>query len=437
MKKSVILSTVFLLMFVPAFGGTRTLNLNKCIQLALAKNQTIDIAKRNLWIKKSSMRAAKYDYLLPSFDFSSTYTRLDPKTVDRGLILGVIPTVFADNISAGFSVNYPLFTFFRLQDSYNISKIDVQLAMEGVRATKKKIKISVMQAFFQVLLMKKKYLLVKANFNRLKKYYKIAGENYKAGRLSKFQLLSSQVRFENTKPQLFNSLNQIKIAKIWLARIVGLNFKDQYKLKGQLKKSFLTMSEEKAYQIAKAKRIELKKYILNIKKLNLMKKHAVASKMPSINAFFSYQWSLNKLNIYEVQNRQFTGNWTAGIQLSLPLSSLLPWSRARETEKQISMKIVQTKKRKILFDHKLKSIILQTILNLKTSKNTIETQMLTVSLASERLKLANAQFRRGQIAYNILMNAEADYQKAENILSQSWFNYNISETNLLFIIGLL
>ncbi len=102
----------------------------------------------------------------------------------------------------------------------------------------------------------------------------------------------------------------------------------------------------KATELALSNDINLKGMDINITVARLSKQIADAGKMPTLAAFFNYNYDYSKTNTFAIVDRTWNTSWSTGLQLNIPIDSWIPnvsktWNLVAEADKNIKKLDVQ------------------------------------------------------------------------------------------------
>ena len=423
----------------------KTYTLLECIKIALENNKDYLIAKKEVDIKKATVSSARADYLLPTFALNGQYMMLDPKTIDDAKIPqtngSVIDTQLTHNWTLGLGVQYHIFTWFKQRDAYNLAQKDMKMAEKKLLNIKSLTKSSVSKAFYSLLLSRKLLEVAKANDNRLKAYVAVAQRNFNAGRQSRYELLRTQVQLANNKPKLLSAENGVKLAMVSLLQLLSMDLNKKIQISGKLITSPIKISEKEAIKRALSNRYEIILNKLGHEILKIRRSLARSANKPNITAFFNANLDYKKPGNYfsptfATADRTIVGSWYTGIQISIPISELFPWSK---TSKDIDV-AQHSLDQSILIQEKtiemIRLEIKQAVLKLDESDKSILANKTTIKLAQEGLRTAKIRYYNGQMGNVELMDAELDYQQAQANLYQSWFNYISAKIDLKKAMGI-
>jgi len=213
--------------------------------------------------------------------------------------------------------------------------------------------------------------------------------------------------------------------------------------RGELRADFIQVSEEKAVATALTNRSELQDIALSVDVMKIQEKISKYGSHPQLAAFASYNMELRKKGSMLEQmigniDRKLHGNFTAGFQLSIPLSELLnpastSWKGAAQYEYGIER--AGTMQRNV--ESLIKLEIRQHVLLLEENRKTIDAQKTAMSLSTEGLRVARIAYNAGQMGNVELMDAELDFQRAQLMEYQAWYGYISAKIDLLNAMGIL
>ena len=429
-----------------AYGAGKTeekvWNLEECVSQALAANKDFLIAKEKVKQAKARERAA-FAGLLPTLSFSAGYTRLDSSsTIDlSGAGTGpFIPMSFKHNSSLGLTLGYaiPWIPYFSdgawgaAKKGHKIAKESLKMAEEELVKIRIGTRSTVAKQFYSVLLNQLVFSVTAANQKRLQEYVNVAQRNYNAGRVSQYELLRAQVQLANNTPQLLQAKNNLRLIRITFLQTLGLGLDTKFRLQGRLTAAMVRLAEKKAIRMAFKCRYELKQ----LQRARTIQKYTIAlqkaSRRPILTAFGNLSWDQAGDTPFK---GGFENSWNVGLQLSIPISEIFPWSKTRHNIKaeESGLRIVDTNIAKVKDGIRLQ--LRQILLRLKEYKRTIEAQQTAIRLSKKGLDIAKIRYWNGQMGNVELTDANLDYQRAQLNLYRAWFQYISARYDLLMAIG--
>lgn len=428
------------LLAVPLGGQTPPAwDLEACVAQALKANKDYLIAELNVKKAEAEEKAA-FAGLLPSLSFSGSYTRLDSGSVmDLGGGI-VIPMSFPHNTKLGLTVAYPVPFIPYLSDGawgaaskgHKIAREQHRLAQEKLKKIRIDTRVKVAKFFYGVLLNSKALELTVANRRRLQSYVEVAQRMFAAGQVSQYELLRTQVQLANIIPVVLQTENQLRLARVSLLQAMGLPLDVQFTLQGKLGSVPVSITEQEAITRSLRDRYEFKELAGTERILVLSRELQRAANRPVLAVFGNLNWA-------QAGDSAFSGglesSWNAGIQLSIPISELFPWSKTRNKVKAADLDVTIIKKTIQNVEEQIRLQIRQIVLRLDEHRKTIEAQQVAVQLSTRGLEIARVRFANGQMGNVELMDAELDYQQATLNYNRAQFDYINDVHDLLQAIG--
>lgn len=408
---------------------TMTLTLEKCIQLALSQNPYHLAAEERVEAARSQVREAASNFF-PSLNAQGLHT-LDEKVFELefpSFIPGEPPqrvTVdFTRDYQFSMSLSVPLFTSGRLTSGFRQAKYNLLSTEEYVRQSTHVTVFNTKSAFYGYLLAKEFVRVAEEAVDIAEKLYKNVKSLYEVGMASKFDLLRSEVRVANLKPQLIKARNNLKIAELSLKTLLGLDLEKPVEIKGELAYEAYQPDLEKSLSEALQNRPEINQLSYQKQMAGEILKLARASNLPSIAVSGTYNFWADKLNFQKDTWQDF---YAVNLVLTLPIfngfstSARVAQSKAMIRELELSQKGLVDMVR---FE------IRQATLKLNEAKESLLSQEKNVEQAQESLRIAELNYAEGMITVLDVSQAQAALSQAKTIYSQALFDYVISLAQL-------
>ena len=203
---------------------TLTLTLDKALEIALSENPTMRVADQEIQLKKEAKKEA-YGGLFPEVALSGSYSRTLKKQTMVMDFAGEAQTiqVGSDNsYSGGLTVNLPIFAP-ALYKSINLTKADVDLAMEKARSSKLDLINQVTKAYYQLLLAQDSYEVMLQSYNQAEINFEVVSAKYAQGTVSEYDKIRADVQVRSLKPGVVSARNGINLARLQLQVLMGMN----------------------------------------------------------------------------------------------------------------------------------------------------------------------------------------------------------------------
>ncbi|MBR4433049.1 MAG: TolC family protein, partial [Bacteroidaceae bacterium] len=211
---------------------TLLLTLERAIQIALAVNPTIRIAEQDVQLKELAKLETTMG-LLPEANLSGSYQRTIEK---QTMVMNNMQfKVGVNNMySGGLSISLPVFAP-ALYKSMNLTRTDVELALESARASKQDLVCQVTKAFYQLMLAQDSYAVLQKSLAQSEENFRIVAAKYDEGRVSEYDKISAEVQMRNLQPSVISARNAVDLSKLQLKVLMGVTADVDVAVEGNLK----------------------------------------------------------------------------------------------------------------------------------------------------------------------------------------------------------
>jgi outer membrane protein TolC len=280
--------------------------------------------------------------------------------------------------------------------------------------------------FYQVVVDKALIGVQEEQVRLLQSQLKDQQNRFEAGTVPRFNVLQAQVALYNQIPQLITAQNNYRIAKLTLAKTLGLDFDPR-----RGKSAPLEVVGEMPYlprkidlvaeiELGKARRPFLKQARANV--LNQIEQVHVA-----LGGFFP---NLSTTGGYEVLSSPFSTKWS-NISQGWVFAATGNWDLwdSGLTYGQVKQQRALLSEAKITYDDDVRQVeleIQQAYSNLIQNRQLYQSQEKNVELAAEAERLAKARLDAGAGTQLDVLNAQVQLATAETTQLQALFGYNSS-----------
>lgn len=212
------------------------LNLDKVLEIALTDNPDIKVADKTIETKKYAKKES-LSGLFPSVSVSASGVKnIEVATMAMAMGDQVI------KVKMGRPYNYqmqataalPIFAP-QLWKSISLSEESVQLAVEQARQSKINTIASVKSAYYQLLLARDSYKVLKASEATYQRNADDTKNKYNVGSVSEYDKLTADVQLASIKPNVLAAENGLKLAEMNLKVLMGIDVNEPVKFVGELK----------------------------------------------------------------------------------------------------------------------------------------------------------------------------------------------------------
>src|SRR6266496_562373 len=423
-------------------GGVRRFTLDQAILTALQRNPTLLIAEQEIKRTKGviiEIRAQALPHITPPGS--------------AGMSTGAGSALFAspqsqvsDPPAVAAPTATPGVTNTELSDiSYTISVLGTQLVFNGTtwpsirgsffqrdsayfsfRNILDQLIATVKTQFYQVVVNRELIKVQEQSVHLLESQLKDQQNRFEAGTVPRFNVLQAEVALCNQIPQLITAQNNYRIAKITLAKTLGLDFQPgrgenpPLDVVGEMPYNPRTISLVNAIELGKQRRPFLKQARANV--LNqLQQVRATAGQyLPTITATGGGEWVSSPTNS---SWHDISKGWVAGVQGSMPI-----WDSGAIAGQVVQQRALLSET-KITYDDDVRQVELEVqtaYSNLQQNRELIVSQEKNVELADEALRLAKARLDAGAGVQLDVLNAQVQLLTAQSTRLQALFGYNSS-----------
>lgn len=453
MKRSLVAFLTLVLAVAGASGQTFELTLEKALEIALSDNPTIKVAdmeiERQDWVRKQSV-----GNLLPSLSVSGQYSySIVKQEMAKGLSFG------ADNsISSSASLTLPLFAP-AVYETLKMNQTQMEQAVESARSSKITLANEVKKGYYNILLAEQSLAVLKESEASIAETVQNTENMYKQGLASEYDLLSAQVQLSNLRPNIVQTENSIKAAKLLFRMYLGLPASADFTLSGTLDDfaEEVAMATVPTNEVDLSANADLRALDLQRQLLNHQLQLVNASRMPTVAAFtnFIFSGNDNTMDFGSMMGGMgsagggteggSTGSTTAtkkewwwqnplsaGITISIPLfSGGKNINKAHEIRNSISQLSLQR-------DYLEQSIGVQvesSFNNIVAAREKMTANEITVRQAQKAYQIAEVRYNAGTGTILELNSSELSLTQAKLNYSQAIYDYLAARADYEKIIG--
>ncbi len=436
-SKKILLAAMALLAFhhvqAQETKDTLTLSLDKAIEIALAENPTMKVAGQEIELKKEVKREA-YAGLLPEVALSGSYSRTLKKqtmAMDFGGETQTIQVGSDNSYSGGVVVNLPLFAP-ALYKSINLTKTDVNLAVEKARSSKLGMINQVTKAYYQLLLAQDSYRVLLQGYEQAEATAKVTKAKYDQGRVSEYDKIRAEVQARSLKPGVVAARNAINLSRLQLQTLLGINADIPIAVDGNLKEYEMVMFQRQLNNdpINLNNNTNLKQLDLNADLLQKDLSLQRTNFMPTLGASFNYMYtSLN--NDFKMSHYRWFPYSTVGLSLSIPLFKASNFTKVKQTKIQM----MQLAENRLNTERQLKQQATSYLDNMSSSTEQVVSNRENIVQAEKGRLIALKRYEVGKGTILELNDSEVALTQAQLVYNQSIYDYLVAKADLDQVLG--
>lgn len=396
------------------------MTLDKCIELALGNNPQINAAFQDILASDARIKQVWSNYF-PQVSWQTGYTRI--RQLQLSDVLGRNLT-FNYYILGQITLQQMLYDFGVTQNQATIKRLDY----EGYKATLAGVVNNVIyqtkDAYFALLLAVENKRVAEDTVHKFELFYDQAKAFYKIGMNPKVDVTIAEANLSNSKLKLIQADNAVNLAIANLNNIMGVPFIDKYNIQERLDYVPVDITLNKAVDIAREARPELKLAELKVESAKQTVKLVKKSYFPTLSIEGQYQRG----------GRTWNSNYgyNIGGYLNFPtVNGMLIRNEIKEARYLYDKELAnaQNTQNEIYLE------IQNAYLKLNEKRAQIPVAILQVKQAKENYELSYGRYRVGEASPIELREAQITYQEAQLAYYDTLYQYNSSKAALEKAIG--
>ena len=408
------------------------LTLDDALSIALSDNPTIKVAEQQIEVKKISKDEA-WQSLLPSADFSGTvqYTVLAAVMKLNGMEF----KMGQDNTSTWngqFQVSLPLFAP-TVYATMNLTKTDLDNAVEQSRSSKLDLVNQVTKAYYQVILTQDSYDVLCKSLEQAQKNFDVVKSLYELGGTSEYDKISAEVQLRSLNPTVIQARNAVTLSKLQLMVLMGIDPETQIVVEGSLEdyEDQLYGEALKAGDYSLENNTNMRQLKMNETMLNQTLKVQKTNFLPTLALAGTYSFQSLYNDNWKVYDYEWAKSSSIVLSLSVPIFRMGNFTKIRSTKLQISQlneNIDYTRKQ---LDMQVRSYID----NMKANAEQVASNHEAIEQAEKGREIASKRYEIGKGTILELNNSEVSLTQAKLTYSQSIYNYLAAKADLDKVLG--
>lgn len=439
------------------------LTLEQCLGIALTESPTVRVADMEVQRMDYSRRET-IGQLLPSIDFSGSYSRMLAKQVmymnmDFGDFGGAaggenpdspapdapaadegesrsagrdgIKMGLDNSYSMGFSASVPLIAP-QLWKSIGISKTQILQSLEEARKSRQDLVNQVKNAYYALLLAHDSKKAIQESYDMAKLTHRMYSDQFEAGAASEYDVLRTSVAVKNVEPELLAADVAIRQAKLQLQVLMGVDSDFDFEPATTLSSYESTMyGTALSLEADYSGNSDLRLLDINA---DLLRRQVEVQKLafsPTLALTANYNWT-SMSNGSPFKNFRWNPYSTIGVSLSIPIfQGGQRYNRIKEAQ-------IQADELRWQRENLERSIAMQAkvaIDNIRINVEQIASSAESVGEAERAHDIMERSFRIGAASYLDLRDSELSLTRARLTYYQSIYDYLVANSNLELLLG--
>lgn len=399
---------------------TVDMNLERCLELALGNNPQINAAFHDILASDARIKQVWSNYF-PQISWQTGYTKI--KQLQLSDALGQNLT-FNYYILGQITAQQMLYDFGVTQNQATIKRLDYEGYKTTLTGVINDIVYQTKDAYFNLQYAIENKRVAQDTVDKFKLFYDQAKAFYEIGMNPKVDVTIAEANLSNAKLQLIQADNAVKLAIAKLNNVMGVPFIDEYNVQERLTYIPVNIDLDKAVEIARDSRPELKLAEIKVESAKQTVKLVKKSYFPTLSVEGQYQKG----------GKSWTSNYgyNLGGYLNFPtINGMLIRNEIKEAKYLYDKELAnaQTTQNSIYLE------IQNALLTLEEKRNQIPVAMLQVKQAKENYELSYGRYRVGEASPTELKDAQILYQQAQLDYYLTLYQYNTSKAALEKAIG--
>lgn len=429
--------SVFVLSLAGITNGQEKLQLSidEAIQTGLKNSKTLHASLMKVKASEAKIKETG-TALLPSLKFIGAYTRLsevDPFTINAGPMgtFTLAPSIL-NNYSLKLSLQQPVFTGFKLQNSVKIAELTSNATSEEYNRDKSELVYNIKNAYWSLFKAAEMKKVIDENVEQIKAHLKDAQNLMQQGLLTNNDVLKIEVQLSDALFRQSDIKNNVRLAVIGLNNIIGITLSTATEINSAVELNYtaaLNLDElvNKAYQ----NRPELKAADLRIKTSESAVSLAKGGWYPQVSVSGNYNYNRPNQRIQPTKD-QFDGTWDVTLGVSFDIWN---WNVTGHQTEQAEAQLSQTIDALGSIKDGVTLEVTQNYLNLQQAKEKISISELAVKQAEENLRIISEKFKNGMALSSDVVDADVALLQAKTNYTNSKVDFELAKAKLIKAVG--
>jgi outer membrane protein TolC len=387
MKKMMLLPILLLFILTsPAgaqelIGKGETLELARCIEIALKKHPGIQAAAYTLQAGESRVGQAKAGYY-PHLSGSASYSRTD-QTATAGRFSTSGRSVY-DSYGSSVALSQNLFDFGKTATQVKIQNLNLDASRSDFDTTNDQVVFGVKQAYYGLLLTQRNRDVAREVVGQFTQHLGRARGFFEVGLKPKFDVTKAEVDLSNAKLNLLKAENALRLARVTLNNAMGLPDAPDYEIRDSLAFQRVEVDLDQVMKKAYDRRPDLQSILAKKKSLDETITLQKKGYTPYVTGNAGYGWSGDSFPL--------DPGWSIGATLNIPLFSGFS-TKYQVDEARANLDVLKANEEALRQGIFLE--VKQAWLNLQEAADRIVAAEVIVRQAEENLELANGRYTAG------------------------------------------
>jgi outer membrane protein len=448
MRYSRILSPAAALLLIVFSANAQTkieLTVDRAIALGLDNSKSLHASLMNVQTADSRAREVSAQRL-PSLRLSGSYTRLSDvppasfmipaNTFGPGFpsqtITSVLSPTILDNYSTRLTLQQPLFTGFRLQNSVKAAEYTADAEHQLYNGDRAALIHAITTAYWNLYKAREFKTVLDENIEQVKAHLKNVQNLHAQGIVTKNEVLKVEVQLSNVQVMQLDAANNVRLATIALNNQMGIPLSTEIVLADSAQElQSSQVSLDRLVERALEQRPELRAMDFRVKAGEAAVSAARAGWFPQLYLVGNYNYARPNSRIFPTQDR-FRDTWDVSVLVSFDVWN---WGTTAHQTSQAQAQLSRAKDMQSQFRDGVTLEVTQAFLNVNQSREKIAVAAQGVGQAEENLRITNEQFKAGLALNSDVLDAEVALLQAKWNHVQAIVDHKVAGSALAKAVG--
>ena len=413
---------------------TMHITLDKAIELALSDNPTMKVAEQDIQLKEISKTEA-WQNLLPSvtldgaiqYNIKVASMKMEAMGVTQEIKMGKDGS---NTWNGALQVAIPLYAP-AVYKAMNLSKSDLQLAVEKSRGSKLDLINQVTKAYYQLLLAQDSYEVLNENYRLAVANYDIVNKMFEQGRVSEYDKINAEVQKNNAWPSVVSGKNSVELAQLQLKVLMGITADVKFVIADNLKNYESEMRNALSNEVDLSNNSSLKQLDLQSELLFKQRKMLQAAFQPTLALVGSYQCQSISNTNWNIGKYNWSNAASVTLSLSIPLYKASNFTSLK-TNKIQQAQLVETRTN----TERMLNMQAQSYMdNMTASAEQLQSNKAAVELAEKGLEISQKRYDVGKGTILELTNSQVSLTNTRLSYNNTIYDYLVAKSDLNKVLG--
>ena len=343
--------------------------------------------------------------------------------------------VILDNFNFRATVQYPVFTGFRMEASKAASEFTAQATAQDFAKDKLETVFAIKQAYWTLYKAQQFKRLTEETVRQAEDHVRDVQNMVKLGMLTNNDLLRLQVQLSNAKMAVIEASNGVRLANAALNNLLGKPLQTEIELTTTLNietyQPSMPPEYERSIEQALNARPDVAATELRVRAAEEGVRAAKGGWLPQIAIAANYLYA-NPNQRFILDGAVWNGTWDASVQLQWTLWN---WNVTGYQTAQAEAQVAQVQDMLAQLKDGIKLEVTQNYLAFTQAKEKLAVAKQTIEQANENYRITNEKFRKGTALTSDLTDAETLQLQAKVSYVSAIIDYEIAQARLAKTIG--